>query len=362
MLLQQTREQHALSLEEVEEQTRIRVKFLRALESGDVSILPSVAHAKGFLRNYAQFLRLDANAIVAQFVELTGVGTSSVTTTTAPPMSVPPPTPPPTTPTIPAFEQAPLREDSVSVPAAPPAAVHPTQRARPVHIAQGQQVGPTGPLGASRGQARDTGTGQFKKPQAASGRIFRSNWIIGVVLGIGMVAIVSWAIMQLSAISGDELIPTEQVSIAIETTATDDANDNGGSIPINQPTMALSPTTGIPVMNRVLLSITVTRRTWVRIIVDDEVKYEGQAVPGNFLQYTGEQSIVVIAGNGAGLDVTYNGQEIGELGGQGEAVERIFTPSGQATPTATPTLTPTSTGVPTATPRVSPTPTSDTND
>ncbi|MBN1311238.1 MAG: helix-turn-helix domain-containing protein [Anaerolineae bacterium] len=353
MLLQQTREEHALSFEEVEEQTRIRVKFLRALEKGDVSILPSVAHAKGFLRNYAQFLRLDANAIVAQFVELTGTETSSVTTTTAAPMSAPP-SPPAASPvpTIPAFEQAPPPE-SVPAPIAASPAAPPTQRMRTARIEPGQQVGPTGPLGARQEQTvKDTGTGQFKKPQAASGRVFRSNWIIGAVLAIGMIAIVGWAITQLSAISGDELIPTKQVSIAIETTATD---EESGSIPINQPTMALSPTTGIPILDRVLISMTVTRRTWVRIIVDGEIAYEGQAVPGNLLQYTGQQSIVVIAGNGAGLDVTYNGQDIGQLGDQGEAVERIFTPSGQATPTATATLTPTSTNVPTATPRVSPT-------
>jgi cytoskeletal protein RodZ len=65
-MLRQAREQRALTFDEVETQTRIRVKFLQALESGDLSLLPSLAHARGFLRNYAQFLHLDANAIIAQ--------------------------------------------------------------------------------------------------------------------------------------------------------------------------------------------------------------------------------------------------------------------------------------------------------
>src|SRR5574341_54293 len=81
-LLRQTRESRALSLEEAEEQTRIRVKFLQALESGDLSLLPSITHARGFLRNYAQFLRLDADAIVAHFGELTGSASGGVTTYT----------------------------------------------------------------------------------------------------------------------------------------------------------------------------------------------------------------------------------------------------------------------------------------
>jgi hypothetical protein len=77
------------------------------------------------------------------------------------------------------------------------------------------------------------------------------------------------------------------------------------------------------------------------------------------LQYQGQQLIVVLAGNGAGLDVTYNGQSIGPLGERGEVVERFFTVGEIATPTVTPTITPTNTSVPSSTPRVSPTPGND---
>ncbi|MBN1429624.1 MAG: helix-turn-helix domain-containing protein [Anaerolineae bacterium] len=346
LLLRQSREAYALSLEEVEEQTRIRAKFLRALESGDVSILPSIAHAKGFLRNYAQFLRLDANTIVAQFVDLTGSSSTPVTTSTAPPSPVP--ATPTTQPNIPAFE----RPETPPVPTVMP---HPTERTRPVYIAPGKQVGPAGPLGASQGKksSRGTETGQSKSPRPSSIPILRSNWIVGAILGIGMLAIVWWTVTRLSTITGEQLIPTEQFSNIAKPTVT---SDTAGSIPIGQPTLVSSPTAGIPILDRVLLTMAVTRRTWVRIVVDGEIVYEGQAEPGNLLQYTGQQSIVVIAGNGAGLDATYNGQEIGLLGKPGEAIERIFTSSGQVTPTPTPTLTPTSTGVPTATPRVTQTP------
>ena len=52
-MLRQARESQALSLEEVEAQTRIRVKYLQALETGDFSVLPSITHARGFLRQMA---------------------------------------------------------------------------------------------------------------------------------------------------------------------------------------------------------------------------------------------------------------------------------------------------------------------
>jgi cytoskeletal protein RodZ len=350
VLLRQTREAHALSFEEVEEQTRIRVKFLRALESGDISVLPSVAHAKGFLRNYAQFLHLDANTIVNQFVELTGSGVVAVTTPAAPPER----SPAPTAPTIPSFEQTSTQEDLSASPIVPlPVPARPTSKTRPFRVMPDQWVGPAKPLGAiGRPGTPDVSSRPERQPSAL-GRRFRSNVLVGAVLAVGMIAVVWWVITQLSTVTGRELIPTEQVSISAEINPT---TTSTGQTPTVQLTSSPVFTAEIPILGRVLLTITVTQRTWVRVMVDDEVAFEGQAEIGDLLQYTGERSVVVIAGNGAALDVTYNGQAIGTLGERGEAVERIFTPNGQATPTPTQTLTPTSTSVPSATPRFTQTP------
>jgi cytoskeletal protein RodZ len=65
-LLRQTREAKELSLADVEEQTRIRQRYLSALESGDWDDLPNPIAARGFLRTYANFLGLDAEELVAQ--------------------------------------------------------------------------------------------------------------------------------------------------------------------------------------------------------------------------------------------------------------------------------------------------------
>ena len=65
-LLRQTREAQELSLADVEEQTKIRQSFLIALEAGNWDDLPNEVVARGFLRNYAQFLGLDADDLLAQ--------------------------------------------------------------------------------------------------------------------------------------------------------------------------------------------------------------------------------------------------------------------------------------------------------
>jgi len=47
--------------------TKIRSKYLRALESGDWAALPEETSAKSFLRTYADYLGLDGRALVEIF-------------------------------------------------------------------------------------------------------------------------------------------------------------------------------------------------------------------------------------------------------------------------------------------------------
>jgi cytoskeletal protein RodZ len=62
-LLKEARQSKEVSLEEVEEQLRIRKKYLQALEEEDFSIMPPEVYVKGFLRNYAIYLGLDPEEI-----------------------------------------------------------------------------------------------------------------------------------------------------------------------------------------------------------------------------------------------------------------------------------------------------------
>ena len=158
-LLRQAREARAMSLQEVEQHTRIRVKFLHALESGDLSVLPSPIHAKGFLRNYAQFLHLDGNALAAQFAALSGAGTTPITTVTA---ARPAPVPPPKRSQIPSDSSLPHapspdvvgeEDDDAGPPPQADEPATPAQAAEPVfpppttHVTRDQQVGPGVPAG-----------------------------------------------------------------------------------------------------------------------------------------------------------------------------------------------------------------------
>ena len=65
--LRQQREQLGVTLEQAAEDTRIRGKFLQAIESGDYQSLPGTVYTKGFLRNYAGYLNLDPEEMVALY-------------------------------------------------------------------------------------------------------------------------------------------------------------------------------------------------------------------------------------------------------------------------------------------------------
>lgn len=57
-LLRETREEKKITLDYVEQKTKIKKEFLHAIEKGEFNKLPSENYALGFVKNYARFLGL----------------------------------------------------------------------------------------------------------------------------------------------------------------------------------------------------------------------------------------------------------------------------------------------------------------
>lgn len=66
-ILRKARIEKNLDYEDVEKKTRIRRKFLEAMEQNEWDKLPSETYIKGFLRNYSSFLGLQSDGIIAIF-------------------------------------------------------------------------------------------------------------------------------------------------------------------------------------------------------------------------------------------------------------------------------------------------------
>ena len=65
--LQQARERKGVDLYRAERDTKIRLRYLSALEDGDYAELPAPVYTKGFLRNYAIYLGLEPDDILERW-------------------------------------------------------------------------------------------------------------------------------------------------------------------------------------------------------------------------------------------------------------------------------------------------------
>src|SRR4030081_2160107 len=65
--LREARIRARIDISEVEARTKIRAKYLRAIENEEWDLLPGPVYAKSFLRTYGDFLGLDSRMLVDEF-------------------------------------------------------------------------------------------------------------------------------------------------------------------------------------------------------------------------------------------------------------------------------------------------------
>lgn len=66
-ILKTARLARRISLKKASAATKIQLRFLKALEENNFSILPSKTSARGFLKNYAEFLEFNPKLVLAIF-------------------------------------------------------------------------------------------------------------------------------------------------------------------------------------------------------------------------------------------------------------------------------------------------------
>ena len=71
--LKRARMRRKISVSEVEEATKIRAKFILALESDSWEQIPSEVYGRGYLEAYAEFLKLPVNEIMNDYDKMRGM-------------------------------------------------------------------------------------------------------------------------------------------------------------------------------------------------------------------------------------------------------------------------------------------------
>jgi cytoskeleton protein RodZ len=66
-ILTDARRRQGIDIETVEQETKIRAKYLLALENEEWDVLPGPAYARGFIRSYADLLGIDGEVLVDEY-------------------------------------------------------------------------------------------------------------------------------------------------------------------------------------------------------------------------------------------------------------------------------------------------------
>lgn len=306
--LQEARTAKDLSLADVELVTRIRQKYLEALENGDYGRLPRGATARGFLRTYAVYLGVDPAAALHAYAQDTGDVIGDV------------PIAEPGKPRL--IDYRPLEV----------ALLDDTPRVRwwPWALAVVLVAAIAG--GAWFFLSRNPGwnplTAILPPPTATATRIFTATpWVVTATPKM------TQTLPPAPALEGTMVGPTPTSDL----------------LPLPTPTVLASPTptkrpTATPeVVAQLTIELQATQRAWIRVTVDGQVVEETTLKPDDTRSWEGEQSVTIRTGNAGGLLLMLNGEDLGLMGAASEVLERTWVvsddgvlESGPLTPGPTP--------------------------
>lgn len=282
--LREARQLRDLTLQQVERATHIRTKFLEALELGQPALLPSPVQARGFLRNYARYLGLDGDLIVARWDEALHGGKRRRGRRGTQPLS---------------FDPSVAGGAASRAPQLPSATLYSS-----AYTAQQMHTG---------GIAQESAP---KRRRLRLSSLFLGALLMAVIIGLFAVG-VQW--IQSRAEAGAAVlspIPTNQT--------------------VSTPTITMTPTPLRPTLlpnpnaqaqqssDELIMQITIVARTWLRVTVDGTVSYQGAPGPNTLLQYRGKE-INIRAGNAAGVRLLINDRDLGILGARGQTFDQTFT-------------------------------------
>jgi hypothetical protein len=95
-----------------------------------------------------------------------------------------------------------------------------------------------------------------------------------------------------------------------------------------EPTVNVTTTTGADGVRRLELNLSASEETWLSISSGGKQIFSGVLEPDETKTVSGLEMARLKVGNAGGLNVQWNGKEIGPIGGKGQVRVVVFTPEG----------------------------------
>lgn len=288
-ILKKTREAQGITLEEVSQATKIRCKYLEAIEQEEFQLLPGEIYAKGFVTTYLKYLGIKE------------------------------------------------KPEVVAIMQAKPKAAEP-----PAHIGDEQEKEKQSQAGrrtaqqkqyTSRSTRRKMPPASFEeKPLSKKGSLIIILSIVAIVLLLGL----QWAYTR----SMEETPPNtvqQQENVqnsAQQQNAGEPGTDGTTAAPDGTPSDVQEPVTpsepvqptyqGLEMKLEILnLDANAVDQCWMEITVDGK-KSQMTLSEGQIQEVQAEESIKLNLGNAGAVKVTINGEDLGTLGQKGQVVKKSF--------------------------------------
>lgn len=324
--LREAREKQGLTYKDIEKGTSIRALYIEYIEKGEYDELPGDVYTKGFIRSYANFLKLDANALVQAFTAERHKGTASA----APQKPVQqasavrePQKARAEKTTAPSVQAAakPAEKAEKAKPAETvekPTAQQSPQAAAPKHEAEEPRKAPAQPKAAAvkpqqPEQQPKKAAPAPKAPKAAAAPRFaaqdlnpqkRSNGKLIAIVAIVLVVLAG----AVYALSGSD----------------DSAQQKPAAQQQTQQAEAPAPKT----YDGVEVTATFTADCWLEVKADGKTVYEGTLKKGDSQTWKGTDKVTVRVGDAGAVSFSVNGKDLGTAGKTGQVANKTFTKDG----------------------------------
>ena len=293
--LREARERQNLSIKDIEKGTSIRALYIESIEKGEFDKLPGNAYTKGFIRNYANFLKLDADACVRQYNEENNP------------------------------EEVAAKEAAKRAEEAAEAQQQAAYEKREAEKSRSR----SGIFGSSH-RSESTKPERAAAPRQEAPRVSISDFESRVesshhrqTLLMGIIAVLVIAAGAYFLFGSDDETASKQPQTKV-TTQAKTTTTSSSSQQQQQQQAAAKPVEEKKQYTDVQVSAKFSERCWVSVKADGKTIFEGTIDEGTSKDWKAKKELKITAGNAAAVTLTYNGEDKGVLGGEGEVVEKTY--------------------------------------